>query len=489
MKKPNFLIIYTDQQRWDALGVNGNADIQTPCIDQLAADGVNFDHCFVQNQLCMPSRVSFFTGVYPSALRITHMGVPVPKETLTLPKVLSSYGYHCANIGKLHFLPHANRDHRELHPDYGFNQLEVADEPGPYEDAYRAWVAQRRPDQLDLISCGIPPHAATWYKTLGIKDPVTHPIPEGPVPATYTHTEGGSRFAFMSGVPFPAEESLSFSSFVAEQTMAYLDNQDGKTPFCCVAGFYSPHAPWIVPQRFLDLYDADALQLPDYPASMNQKRPVAGGETDLFSDAQLRNARKGYYAAVSEVDHHVGRIIAHLEKTGLADNTVVIFTSDHGEWLGDQMLYGKSYPAHDPITRVPLIVKAPGLIAGARDSHLIEALDVMPTLLDLAGIQVPPTVQGRSFATLLGAPSAKPYAPRTSALTEYTGWRMVRTERYRYIAHVDGKECLFDLQQPHGDYTNVAADPVQGAALAGLRAEMVRRLIATENPLPRAWTY
>src|SRR3712207_3030163 len=134
MRRPNILIVYTDQQRWDALGANGNHDIKTPNLDRLAAEGVNFTHHVVQNPVCMPSRVSFLTGQYPSTLRTTHMGVPVPADTLTLPRMLKNYGYVSANIGKLHFLPHANRDHRAVHPDYGFDQLEISDEPGCYED-------------------------------------------------------------------------------------------------------------------------------------------------------------------------------------------------------------------------------------------------------------------------------------------------------------------------------------------------------------------
>ena len=148
MKRPNILLITTDQQRFDALRCNGNPDILTPNLDKLAAQGVNFERYYVQNPVCMPSRVSFLTGQYPGTLGITHMGVPVPPDTITLPRLLRNYGYRSANLGKLHFLPHANRDHREIHPDYGFDQLEISDEPGPYEDAYRAWVRAQSPDQM-----------------------------------------------------------------------------------------------------------------------------------------------------------------------------------------------------------------------------------------------------------------------------------------------------------------------------------------------------
>ena len=116
MNRPNILILYTDQQRWDALGANGNQEIITPHLDALASDGVNFTRHFVQNPVCMPSRISMLSGRYPSSLGITHMGVPVPEDFVTLPHILKQYGYRTANIGKLHFLPHANRDHRLPHP-------------------------------------------------------------------------------------------------------------------------------------------------------------------------------------------------------------------------------------------------------------------------------------------------------------------------------------------------------------------------------------
>ena len=239
MKHPNILLLTTDQQRWDALGSNGNAEIKTPNLDQLAAQGVNLSHFFVQNPVCMPSRVSMLTGQYPATLGITQNGVPVPQDTITLPRMLRNYGYTSANVGKLHFLPHANRDHSDAHPDYGFDHLEISDEPGCYEDAYRAWVRRRAPDQLDHISVGLPPAADAWYNTMGIKDQVKHRVE-------------GARFDFKGAIPFAGNEHLTHSGFVAERTIEFLRRQGGQ-PFLCISGFYSPHAPWMVPQRYLDM--------------------------------------------------------------------------------------------------------------------------------------------------------------------------------------------------------------------------------------------
>jgi arylsulfatase A-like enzyme len=468
MRRPNILILYTDQQRWDALGVNGNPDIQTPNLDRLATEGVNFDHCFVQNPVCMPSRVSFLTGQYPSTLGITHMGVPVPEETITLPRLLKNYGYIAANIGKLHFLPHANRDHRLPYPSYGFDWLEIADEPGVYEDAYRAWVRQTRPDQLDFLSVGLPPATAIWYETMNIEDRVRHP-------------STGGRSDFKGAIPFPGEDGVTHSAFVAEQTIDFLRGQRHQ-PFLCIAGFYSPHAPWVVPQTFLDLYDRQSFRLPGYPLEIE-----AQGAYDRFPIEQLREARHGYYAMVSEVDHHVGRILDVLEETGQAQNTIVIFTSDHGEWLGEHLRYGKGYPAHDQCSRVPLIVRWPGQIeAGHYVHHLVEAVDVLPTLLDCAAIQIPPHLQGRSLLRLLRGADR---SVKSAALTEHAGWKSLRTERFRYIVHEDGRELLYDLQAEWGDYRDISTLPASRQTLTDLRHTLLQRLLEMERPRPRIWTY
>lgn len=464
-QRPNILILYTDQQRWDALGCNGNRDIQTPNLDRLAATGVNFSHHFVQNPVCMPSRISFLSGQYPSTLGITDMGVPVPATTTTLPRLLRNYGYRSANIGKLHFLPHANRDHRLTHPDYGFDHLEIADEPGCYEDAYRAWVRRHAPECLPHLSLGLPPATAQFHRTMNIRDGIEHPerAPFSPHafggPATATHT-----------------------AFVADRTIDYLAGRD-RQPFLCIAGFYNPHPPLVAPQAYLDLYDPAALALPELPPELNAARSARG-----LDDATLRAARQGYYAMVSEVDHHVGRILQALDDSGQADNTIVVFTSDHGEYLGQHARWGKGAPGHECVQRVPLIIRFPdGATAPGRTcSGLVEAVDVLPTLLDGCGIPVPPHLQGRSLWPVL-----HDQAPinRTSALMEGTGWRTIRTAHHRYVLHSDGREHLWDLRRPCGEYHDLAGLPDQVGTLAEMRLELARRLIAMERPRVPAWPY
>jgi arylsulfatase A-like enzyme len=465
VERPNILIIYTDQQRWDALGVNGNAEIHTPNLDQLAGKGLNFSHYFVQNPLCMPSRISFMSGRYPSALGITHMGVPVPEEVVTLPKLLRNYGYTTANIGKLHFLPHANRDHRGIHPDYGFSHLEISDEPGCYEDAYRAWVRRKAPDQLPYLSVGLPPAAKVWQEVMGIRDEVPH-----------------AQRGRLQAVPFPGSEEVTHSAFVADQARSFIERHS-EGPWLCVAGFYSPHAPWVVPQRFLDLYDRESLSLPEYPSHINELR-----SDQRCPDNELRSIKQGYYAMVSEVDHYVGELIDYLDQKGLSENTIVVFTSDHGEYLGDHLRYNKGYPGEDCISRVPMILSWPKGIRhpGRVCSQIVEAVDVVPTLLGCAGIPVPGYIQGSS---LEAAMRDEPFTGKPCAIMEFTGWKNIRTERYRYLLENDGREALFDLQHDPMQYANVAGQPDYGEVLNHMRKAMLTRVLQIEQPREAVWPY
>ncbi|MCY4062422.1 MAG: sulfatase-like hydrolase/transferase [Chloroflexi bacterium] len=471
MKRPNILIIYTDQQRWNALGANGNGEIRTPNLDALAARGANFSRHFVQNPVCMPSRLSMLSGQYPSTLGITHMGVPVPEDLMTLPRLLKQYGYRTANIGKLHFLPHANRDHSMPHPSYGFDHLEIADEPGVYEDAYRAWVRRQAPDQMDGVSAGLPPNTRVWQRAMGIEDGIVHRgEPEG-------------RHDFKRAIPFAADERLTYSAFVSDRTIEFIE-RSGAEPFLCIASFYSPHAPWIAPQKHLDMYDENGLSLPAYPPDIDRQRPA--DPAALFSDDQLRSAKQGYYAMVSEVDHYVGRILEALEAAGLRDETIVVFTSDHGEWLGDHLRFGKGYPAPDVVSRVPLIIAGPGVKAGGRHDGIVESVDIVPTLLELAAIQSPSFLQGESLAGLLSGGGSR---QKASALTEAHGWKSLRTPQFQYLIHDDGRENLWDIQADSGAYHDVAEHEAYRDELAECRRLLLIRLLAMERPRERSWTY
>ena len=447
MKKPNILYLHTDQQRWDTIFANGNSVIHTPNLDRLAVRGVNFDHCFAQSPVCMPSRISSMTGQYCSSLKISQMAITVPPETTTIQKILKRNGYYTALIGKLHYLPHSNRDHRELHPDYYFDHMELSDEPGCYEDAYRAWVRSKDPDELPFISPGLPPAAKNWKDAISYSDGIIHPE---------------RATSEVSG--FKSKSSLTHSAFVGEQTIEFLKTNTSK-PFFCFSSFYSPHEPWIVPDEYLSLYD------------------------DATFDVPLKAAMKGYYAAISEVDDWIGKILDCLDESGMADNTIIVFTSDHGEFLGEHLKYGKGYFAPDVISRVPLIISAPyGLncLSGMTYSGIVECVDILPTLLDLCGIQSPPQVRGHVLPVRI---ASSEYKGDGTGLTEYLGWKSLRTGKFRYVTDKAGNELLFDLEKDPGAYFDVSDKPEYFEHLNYCRKRLLVKMINIETTLNHEWAY
>lgn len=481
MNRPNVVLIHTDQQRWDALGANGNDEIQTPHMDRLAEEGVNFSRYFVQAPQCMPSRMSYLTGQYPSQLGIYRNGVPLPADAETLPRMVDNQGYASGNLGKLHFLNHANRDHRERHPDYGFDRLEISDEPGTYRDDYRAWVERTDPNALDDISWGPSPAYDKWTTLMGVETRVTHPerLPRGPV-------------------AFPADKDVSHSAFVADRTIQFIDDHR-EGPFLCIAGFYPPHDvpradhPWIAPEEFIELYDPDELTLPSFPPEVEERRQ----ETSDFDDESLRAAVHGYYAMVSHVDYHVGTTLDYLDKSGLVDDTVVIFTSDHGEYLGEHLKFGKSFPGEDAVSRVPFIVRWPDGIEtpGRTVDDIVEAVDLVPTILDAAGIQMPPHLRGTSLVPLLkgserdGHRSALIEGQYRSSPEMGAVGRALRTDQYHYVMQPSGEESLYDLKSEHGKYRDVSEDDAFADALSEMRRRLLGRINDAESPKRRTWLY
>lgn len=461
MKRPNVVLIYTDQQRWDTLGAGGNALIHTPVLDGLAGQGALFKHCYVNCPVCMPSRQSMLSGLYPTVTGTTTNGIEMPEDIVTVQQILGLYGYHTANIGKLHFKNHSNRDHREVHPAYGFDHLELSDEPGCYDDAYIKWVEEHDPAQVDACRASTPPE---WRGVPVVAEPRRTVDP----------------------YVFRGPEHLSHTAFVAEQTAEYIDQHAGE-PFFCIAGIYAPHCPLNPPRRFVDLYDLDAMPLPQ----MNPGEDGYGLSEDAW-----RRVVGYYYALISHVDDQVGRILAAIDRNGLAEDTLVIFTSDHGEHLGDHGRTGKSLP-YDSCSRVPLIMRYPGEIgAGTTHDQIVEHVDLVPTILDVCGIQTPPDMQGRSFRALL---RGRDYVERSSAWIEHrvpfrNAYRAVRTHDYLYWARAGREpgapgavvrdELLFDMAKDPHQLTDVSGDPAYAEALSEMRAEMVRRLFDVESQYP-----
>jgi len=445
MSRPNILLLYTDQQRWDTIRALGNEHIYTPNLDRLVADGVACDNAFCNAPLCMPSRQSMLSGCYPSTVGCTTNGIEMPEQQATLATMLAPYGYRSGNLGKLHFKNHATRDHRIPHPRYGFDVAIISDEPGCYEDPYIAWVRDRAPEQVEACRCSTPP---AW-----ISEPVSK-----------------QERAVVTPYVFEGPEELTHSAFVADQTIAFI-SETRQQPFFAIAGFYAPHCPLNPPQRFLDWYDASALPA---PVMSEEERANFG-----LDDDDWRHVKAYYYALISHVDDQIGRILAALEEWSLRENTLVVFVSDHGEHLGDHGWTNKGPPGHRSCSQVPLLLSLPGRIpAGVRIEDPVELVDLAPTLLDYAGIQVPPALQGRSLRSRI-AGDAAPH--RDSAYLEFQhpygglAWRSVRTLAHSYFRKHDGEELLYDLERDPDERQNLAGDPAAADALHAMRDLLISR--------------
>src|SRR6266542_3142884 len=394
--RPNILLITTDQQRYDCVGANGNPLITTPNLDRLATAGARFEQCYIQNPVCMPSRASLLTGRYCQNHGVRKNGAPLDPDQPNMAKALLAAGYHTASIGKIHLIPHFGRDYEQPHPsrEYGFKTMINSDEPGCYRDAYIRWVEREHPEHLDAVRAPVPV-------------PPGYEMPEQY--KAYPPAPAGGR-GLLDGRRLDAPAEVSHSAWVATESIRFLRERaagaaSGEEPFFLHAGIYAPHPPLFAPEPYDTMYDPATLPLPLRREGELEDKPShfrGGARRNLeVTDAEWQRAKAFYYGMVSLADAQIGRILAALDELGLAENTIVVFTSDHGEALGDHYQTGKGPTNYDSIVRVPLIVRGPGVPAGRRVAGLVEHVDVAPTLLEAAGVESYTGMKGRSLDPLL----------------------------------------------------------------------------------------
>ncbi len=403
-KRPNILLLCTDQQRYDTLGCTGNAAAQTPHLDALAAEGTLFENCYVQNTICSPSRASLFTGQYVHNHGLWANGVSLPAHAKMFTRALADAGYDCGMIGKQHLS--ACQDWRtEPRHDDGYRVFEWAHDPihrSP-QNSYLAWLREKFPE--------------TYREVLGA----------GSDPAASEAGNKARGATPMNLVPVEAH----FSHWVAERAIAFIQDpaREPEQPFFLIANFFDPHHPFGAPKAYRERFDAGRLPGPVGDAAELASKPsvqsdyarasysgAAPGFLD-YSPQEIREIRAAYYAMIALVDDEVGRVLDALQAAGAAEDTLVIFTSDHGEMLGDHQILLKGPMMYDCCTRVPLILRWPGQIeAGQRRRELVQWIDLTSTIMQAAGSRGLPRAQGTSLLTL-AAGRDEPW--REWALCEY----------------------------------------------------------------------
>jgi arylsulfatase A-like enzyme len=462
MKRPNILLIYTDQQRKDSLGCYNNTYPKTPNLDKLAEEGVKLTNYYVNSPVCTPSRMSFLSGRYCSSLGIGTNGFVFPEDAVCLSSLLKPYGYHTAQIGKLHFDPHSRRNHKNPTQSYDFNTFILSDEPGCYDDAYTKWVSEKDPSQLSLARTSLAPAAV-----------------QAGLSPSYTDTPRNTHQPYL----YEGDEYFTHSAFVADETCTFLNNTDDK-PFFCIAGFYAPHTPVNPPKRFVDLFNIE-----DAPAPVIAEGELQKDTTKKMEKKEIQKMTAYYHALCAHVDDQIGHILDTLEKTGKKDDTIVVFTTDHGEFLGDYGRIQKGMPAYDCIVNVPFIVRYPEKInAKSTINEITEGVDFTATMLDYAGIQIPEFIQGQSMRPLLSSPSKDKGMHGTwekkDALIEMFhnygkgGQAALATDAYLYtLDNRNNKEVLFDLKKDPEQKQNAASDPDYTTVLSDMRFKLAKKLM------------
>ncbi len=357
--RPNILLLMTDQQRFDSLGCYGVPFAHTPNLNRLARDGAVFERCYVNNPICTPSRASMMTGKHLPGHGVYRLYDNLPHDEVLFTERLQQAGYTTALFGKLHVSSIEEESYRR-HPHDGFDVFEPCLEGSAHMDAphqaYARWLEERDPDFYARL------------KAEGRK--LLHP---------------------------PRDRHMTY--WAAERTIDFLRSRGDETaPFFCMMSIFEPHNPYEhYPPEMGALVDADAIPDPlpraaDQtwePSDIERERHQNHlGDIDSFTPEALRKIRHGYHSAVAYSDLEFGRVLDALEKTGLANNTLVIFTSDHGDMLGDRGLLVKGAHFYDANVRVPLLLRWPGRIQpGTRINALAQLHDIAATVLAAAGVE------------------------------------------------------------------------------------------------------
>lgn len=446
-RQPNILLIMADQLSAPFLSFHGGPAI-TPNIDRLAAEGTNFTSAYSNSPLCAPARFAMMSGQLNSKIGAYDNASEFPASVPTFAHHLRAAGYQTSLVGKMHFVG----------PDqlHGFEERLTTD----IYPADFGWT----PNWSDSDG-----RFDWWFHNM---DSVVN-----------------------AGVA-DVSNQLDYDDDVgykAVRKLRDLARTRDDRPWMMTASFTHPHDPYVARQEFWDLYDHDAIPMPtvgelsedDLDPHSRRLRKVIAADVTQVSDEQIRTARHAYFANISYVDHHIGEMMAVLDRHGMADDTVVVFTADHGDMLGERGLWYKmSFLEH--ACRIPLIVRTPATAsavdadgdgAGSVNGSHVGLLDVAPTLLDLAGVDVPSVLDGTSLVPLVGTATD----PERTIVGEYLGEGavapifMIRRDRWKFVwSEPDGAQ-LFDVEHDPSELDNLVVDAGHETVVAEFTAEVLER--------------
>jgi arylsulfatase A-like enzyme len=455
---PNVLLITTDEQRFDALGCNGNDHVITPNLDRLAAGGVNFTAHTTSCPLCTPARASILTGQYARTHGAWTVGVTLDSNARGLSHWLADAGWRTGFFGKAHFEAELSEymvgmDHSR--PYYGFQDFAITEDHNIGE--YMDWIKAHHPEH----------YSAARNNTH--EDRRDTPLPDrGP---------GTLTACYLSTLP----ENLHQTAWIADRTIDFIGHNKGQgAPFFAWCSFVDPHHPFNPPAEFAAMYDVSKMPGPMMKPGENAHLPTGYYHVEGMGLEEYQRMKAYYYAMITHIDSHIGRILGVLEAQGELDNTIVIFTSDHGDYLGDHGLIRKCVDIYDCLLRIPLIIRAPGATGRATCSDMTQHEDLAPTIMDLLGLPVPEGVQGMSFASALKGNGA---GPRQTACHYYPtgktdGLQAVRDRRWKLVYDPRADSwALRNLKDDPMEYENRISDPSCASIVDRLKSDLVRSLV------------
>lgn len=424
MSKPNLLLIMCDQLRADVLGCYGNQLVRTPNIDRLAETGICFDQAYSQTPVCIPARHGLISGQNPFEIGLTDNNLDIEEIKSPMPEMIRRQGYFTEAIGKMHFNP--QRRH------YGFDRMFLSEELPQhiFDDDYLMFLREKGFGHITE--------------------------PQGKRSEQYYVPQ-------ISELP----EELHATAWTADKTCEAL-RRNRNRPFFLFGSFIKPHPPFDPSEPYDKLYNLNDIPDPirsfkekdalDYTIHVQNDYKVNG--IDNVTDKDLRRIRAYYYGSISQIDIQIGKILDALDVYGLRDNTLILFTADHGEMLGDHYSFGKR-TFYEASAKVPMIMSWPGALPQSeRRDSFVMLQDIYATLLKVSGSEIPDISSGRNMIEVV----EKPQSPwRNKIFAEFGHGRalkmMLRWEHYKYIYHTNGGlEQLFDLEQDPHELNNIAEE-------------------------------
>lgn len=452
----NVIWMTSDHMRYDHVAAHGHPGMVTPSLDRLVQEGSSFSNCFVQSPICMPSRCSFMTGFYPQQTGVTANGHCLPPQfEPTVATLFRGAGYSTAQIGKLHFQPHEDLDFDPRSRfDYGFDVFWPSEERGNYSDAYYHWLEGRFPQYASEFRV---PRSNDLQRAQFESNPQ-------PVDAPWQATHAG---------------------WIVDTACRYLSSRRSEPQFLHL-GFYNPHPPLTPVREAWDLVQGRELQPRVFrPEEWSDKpEPLATilRQRDQWTEEQFAAYRLGLAAMVTEMDLAIGVLLGWLEANEMLDDTLLVFSSDHGDFAGDHGITHKGTACYDQVMRVPLIMRWPqGLpVGGRRLDGLVEKLDVLPTLINLCGGRTPGNLPGVDLTESLRNLDDAGDNIRQDVFAYYDRMAMLRTADTKYLRfEPEGAEVLYDLAADPDELHNVASDPTYRDLLEKMREKLLHRLLTT----------